>query len=77
MERRLGRGLESLLGGTAQAKSADPQQAAPAPELEIVRVRPNPMQPRKVFESGPLEELKDSIARHGVLQPIQKMKRPP
>jgi len=28
------------------------------------------MQPRKIFESGPLEELRDSIARHGVLQPI-------
>lgn len=70
MERRLGRGLESLLGRTPQAQSADPREAAPSAGLEIVRVRPNPMQPRKVFESGPLEELKDSIARHGVLQPI-------
>jgi ParB family chromosome partitioning protein len=70
MERRLGRGLESLLGGTTQAKTADSRPEAPASELEIVRVRPNPMQPRKVFESGPLEELKDSIALHGVLQPI-------
>lgn len=72
MERRLGRGLESLLGGATRGQSADfPTQAqAPAAELEIVRVRPNPVQPRKVFESGSLEELRDSIAQHGVLQPI-------
>jgi ParB family chromosome partitioning protein len=33
-------------------------------------IRPNPFQPRKTFEQGALEELADSIRRHGVLQPI-------
>jgi len=33
-------------------------------------VRPNPNQPRKTFDSNQLEELRDSIRTHGVLQPI-------
>ena len=33
-------------------------------------IRPNPGQPRKVFDSEHLEELRRSIEAHGVLQPI-------
>ena len=33
-------------------------------------IRPNPLQPRKVFRQEPLEELAESIRRHGVLQPL-------
>ena len=33
-------------------------------------IRPNPAQPRKVFRSDALEELSDSIRRHGILQPL-------
>ncbi|MBE6974486.1 MAG: ParB/RepB/Spo0J family partition protein [Ruminococcaceae bacterium] len=33
-------------------------------------IRPNPTQPRKVFAPEPLEELADSIRRHGILQPL-------
>ncbi len=33
-------------------------------------IRPNPSQPRKVFRQEPLEELADSIRRHGILQPL-------
>ncbi|WP_143522312.1 ParB/RepB/Spo0J family partition protein, partial [Pseudomonas sp. 2822-17] len=32
--------------------------------------RPNPYQPRKVFEPEAIEELKTSIEQHGILQPI-------
>ena len=38
--------------------------------LELAAIRRNPDQPRKVFESEGLEELRQSISRHGVLQPI-------
>ena len=38
--------------------------------LEVAAIRRNPDQPRKVFDSEGLEELRQSIARHGVLQPI-------
>ena len=65
MERRLGRGLGSLLSNTG----SDEVQSA-SHELPLDRIRPNPHQPRKTFELGALEELADSIRRHGVLQPI-------
>ena len=31
---------------------------------------PNPAQPRKVFREEALEELTESIRRHGILQPL-------
>ena len=33
-------------------------------------IRPNPSQPRKIFREDALEELADSIRRHGILQPL-------
>ncbi len=33
-------------------------------------IRPNPMQPRWSFDPAALEELADSISRHGILQPL-------
>ena len=33
-------------------------------------IRPNPAQPRTVFREAPLEELTESIRRHGILQPL-------
>ncbi|MDV2581600.1 ParB/RepB/Spo0J family partition protein [Alkalibacillus haloalkaliphilus] len=39
-------------------------------EVELKTCRPNPYQPRKVFDTEAIEELKDSIVEHGVLQPI-------
>ena len=33
-------------------------------------IRPNPSQPRQVFREEPLEELTESIRRHGVIQPL-------
>ena len=33
-------------------------------------IRPNPNQPRKVFREEALDELSDSIRRHGILQPL-------
>lgn len=38
--------------------------------IPLDKISPNGEQPRQVFEQGGLEELRDSIAQHGVLQPI-------
>lgn len=38
--------------------------------LPIVRIRPNPSQPRKIFESDSLRELAASIEHYGILQPL-------
>lgn len=42
--------------------------------LNIDLVRPNPYQPRKQFTKGALEELRESIAQYGVIQPINVRK---
>ena len=39
-------------------------------ELNLSELRPNPYQPRKVFDEEALNELADSIREHGVFQPI-------
>jgi ParB family chromosome partitioning protein len=62
MERRLGRGLGSLLSGpTAGERPA---------ELPLDALRPNPYQPRRSFDPAALEELAQSLRRHGLLQPV-------
>jgi ParB/RepB/Spo0J family partition protein len=39
-------------------------------QVAVERLQPNPHQPRKTFDSVALEELVDSVRRHGILQPI-------
>ena len=38
--------------------------------LPAKAIRPNPAQPRKVFSESALDELTESIRRHGILQPL-------
>ena len=38
--------------------------------IEIARIRPNPAQPRQIFDEDAMAELAASIAERGVLQPI-------
>ena len=62
MEKRLGKGLGSLLGGK--------MDEAASQELALALIDPNPFQPRVTMDPAGLEELRDSISNHGVLQPI-------
>jgi ParB family chromosome partitioning protein len=39
-------------------------------EIDLDRLTPNPDQPRKTFDAAALRELADSIARHGLIQPV-------
>lgn len=59
----LGRGLDSLFG----ENSADSNQLT---ELRLSEIEPNRAQPRKEFDEAALQELAESIAEHGLLQPI-------
>ena len=61
----LGRGLDALLGDTTLQS-----QDGGSVTLPVEQVTPGPNQPRKNFEEGALAELADSIARHGILQPL-------
>jgi ParB family chromosome partitioning protein len=64
--RRLGRGLEALLGPTREAAERDGSLV----ELPIEQIRANPYQPRRAVDPQALEELKASIRQAGLLQPI-------
>ena len=44
-------------------------------QIPIEEIVPNPYQPRRVFSEKSLEELKNSIASYGVLQPITVRKK--
>jgi ParB family chromosome partitioning protein len=39
-------------------------------QLPVEEIRPNPYQPRRLFDPAALEELADSIRAHGILQPL-------
>ena len=58
----LGTGLGALFG--------DEPDVIPSDTLPISRVEPRTGQPRTVFDEPALQELSESIAAHGVLQPI-------
>ena len=38
--------------------------------IPVSKIQPNPAQPRKCFSREALEELAESIRRHGILQPL-------
>ncbi len=76
--RGLGRGLSALLGETqAEEAAAGRGDGATSPSagksiqtLDIAAISPHPDQPRRSFDEAALQELTDSIAERGVIQPI-------
>jgi ParB family chromosome partitioning protein len=64
--RRLGRGLEALLGPTRE----EAEREGSLVELAVEDIRPNPFQPRHDLDPAALEELKASIRQAGLLQPV-------
>lgn len=85
-ERRLGRGLEALLGRNGDLLAGGEEPAVPqtsfvsGPDVtrsedgqlwvEVHAIDSNPYQPRTHFDEGEIAELCDSIRAHGILQPI-------
>jgi len=75
----LGRGLGEILSEVEEAYEKDltdinsfelEAQGARVEELLVENISANPFQPRKHFEPQALKELSESIAVHGLLQPI-------
>ena len=78
-ERRLGRGLEALLGRPLDAPGqqisraqADSDEAAAAGlvNISVYEIDRNPFQPRRDFDETEIDQLADSIQEHGLIQPI-------
>ncbi|MBE6159461.1 MAG: ParB/RepB/Spo0J family partition protein [Lactobacillales bacterium] len=75
-KRALGRGLEQLFNGenldleqiekTIYEESSNEEIV----EINLSELRPNPYQPRKIFDDESLKDLASSIKEHGVFQPI-------
>lgn len=75
-KRALGRGLEQLFNNenldVAKLEQTIYETATNEEiiDIELSKLRPNPYQPRKVFDDEALKELSVSIKEHGVFQPI-------
>ncbi|MGN1095942.1 MAG: ParB/RepB/Spo0J family partition protein [Eubacteriales bacterium] len=61
----LGRGLDAILIDNEEKKEENGVCV-----VRISEVEPNPDQPRKNFDTEPLEALAESISQHGIIQPI-------
>lgn len=64
MAKGLGKGLNAFFNEVESTKDEIVR------DIAILELRPNPYQPRKVFDDEAIEELKNSIIEHGILQPI-------
>ncbi|MCF6365082.1 MAG: ParB/RepB/Spo0J family partition protein [Bacteroidales bacterium] len=68
----LGKGLGALIDNSRfEKRSVDEAVSTGAvAEIDINKVELNPFQPRQEFDPETLEELKSSIKKHGIIQPI-------
>ncbi len=65
-QKGLGKGLGALLGDFNETVP----EKSPYQLLPIYKVEPNPDQPRHDFDEDELQNLAESISRHGVVQPL-------
>lgn len=70
----LGRGLGAIL--EAENYIDDLPAVSRMEELDVENIKPNPKQPRTEFDDDALEELADSIATLGLIQPITVRREP-
>lgn len=77
-KKRLGRGLNALLGepsalpsdGNDVSQTDESQPSNGGQPIAVDLIDPNPFQPRREFAKESLAELAASIKRHGILQPL-------
>ncbi len=62
----LGRGLDALI----TSEEVKTQGSSSINEVELIKIKANPNQPRQEFDEGALRELADSIKEIGLVQPI-------
>ncbi|GGE48267.1 stage 0 sporulation protein J [Pullulanibacillus camelliae] len=64
MSRGLGKGIGAFFPETEVKEDESVQ------EVKVKDLRPNPYQPRKYFDEEAIQELKQSIEEHGIIQPL-------
>lgn len=70
MRSALGKGLDALISqDTVASVTASPKPLAPS-TIMVSRIRPNPRQPRRLFDEAGLADLAASIKEKGILQPV-------
>lgn len=62
--RGLGRGIDSLIPAVLPEEGEEIVHVSPGD------IRPNPYQPRQIFDEAAIEELAASMKEHGVIQPL-------
>ena len=65
--RRLGRGLEALLGPVSKTEA---EAQGTLLEVPVSQIRPNPYQPRAKLDEPQFQELVSSLETSGLLQPV-------
>lgn len=63
MAKGLGKGINALFNNVDTNEET-------VQNIAIKEIKPNPYQPRKIFDTKAINELRDSIKVHGILQPI-------
>lgn len=71
-QKGLGKGLGALLGDFTE----ESLEKSAYQQLPIYKVEPNPNQPRQDFDEEELQALADSIAVHGIIQPLTVREMP-
>ena len=71
-EARLGKGLGAIFGEDLSNVIEEIQQGDETrqSEIKLSEIRPNPYQPRKMFDDANIGELAQSIKEHGVFTPV-------
>ncbi|MDE3215066.1 MAG: ParB N-terminal domain-containing protein, partial [Gemmatimonadota bacterium] len=68
--KRLGRGLEALLGAAPSTAASPTTEQNELRRIPLTRIRPNPYQPRREFPEADLQDLRASLQASGMLQPV-------
>ncbi len=75
-KKALGRGLSAIIDDVEDAYRQDLDDSSELiREIEVDLISPNPYQPRTYFSEDALNELSESIKKHGLLQPIIVIKK--
>jgi ParB family chromosome partitioning protein len=66
----LGKGLSALIGTRPPVVRLEPELGEKIQQVNLTRIVPSPLQPRKDFDREALAELVESIRQHGIIQPL-------